>query len=172
MVTKNTAPQAEEDPWKDSPKVVEHVGSPDRDGAVITLKAGAGYDAPWIVLHATSQEDAVKQLTDDVHTELMDLVARKAKEFARAFGGVPMASGKPAASGGWGGKSQAATAAPAASGDIPSGTCPVHNCDLVYVEPFKKRDGSEISARVACPVPKCYARTFWHNKDGSWTEKN
>lgn len=168
MVVKKPV-ETTEDPWEDkeTPRVIEHVGSPDRDGAVVTLKAGAGYDAPWIVLHATSQQDAIDQLSSDVNEELMDLVARKAKEFSKAFGGSAAVS-KPASAGGWGNKTQAA---PASSGDVPSGTCPTHNCDLVYVDPFTKRDGTKISARVACPVPNCRAITFWQNKDGSWTEK-
>ena len=157
----------EQDPWEDAERPVVHAGKPDRDGAVVTLKAGAGYDAPWIVLHATSVDDAISQLNGDEFTELMDLAARKGKEFAKLFGGA-QSFAKPAGNTGW---SKPAQAASQASSDVPTGTCPQHNCDLVYVEPFKKRDGSEVSARVACPVPKCYAKTFWHNKDGSWTEK-
>jgi len=159
------------DPWEDKPPVVEHTGKPDRDGVVVTSKAGAGFEVPWIVLHATDVADAIAQLNSDEYTELMDLTARKAKEFAKAFGGSQGFAKPPAAAstGGWSKPAPQAASAPA--GDIPSGTCPVHNCDLVYVEPFTKRDGTTVSARVACPVPKCYAKTFWHNKDGSWAEK-
>lgn len=171
MVTKKETPEV--DPWEDDekapPRVVEHVGTPDRDGAVITLKAGTGYDAPWIVIHATSQEDAINQLSSDVNAELMDLTARKAKEFARAFGGPATASAQPKAAssgGGWGKKPSGG-----GSTDQPSGTCPTHNCDLVFADSFSKRDGTKVSARVGCPVPKCYAKTFWQNDDGSWTEK-
>src|SRR3989475_5076265 len=159
------------DPWEDKPSVVEHTGKPDRDGVVVTSKAGAGFEVPWIVLHATDVADAIAQLNSDEYTELMDLTARKAKEFAKAFGGS-QSFAKPAAqasSGGWSKPAQQAASAPA--GNIPSGTCPVHNCDLVKVDAFTKRDGTSVNARVGCPVPKCYSATTWQNDDGSWGKK-
>lgn len=105
-------PEPQEDSWADEPKVVEHTGKPERDGAVVTVKAGAGYDAPWIVLHATSMADATEQLNSDEFTELMDLTARKGKEFAKAFGGSQSFS-KPSGGGGWGNKTSAASSSPA-----------------------------------------------------------
>lgn len=168
MVTKNTTPQVEEDPWEDTPNPVTVVqGTGDREYASITFKAGTGYNAPWLVLKPSSMEEAKEMVEHEDLSELLDSIARKNKEFERYFGGAPATAAKAATGGGWGGKAKAS----AASSEQPSGTCPVHNCDLVYVEPFVKRDGSKISARVACPVPKCYAKTFWQDNDGSWTEK-
>lgn len=167
MVTKKETPGV--DPWEDKSETPMRPSEfvSDRDRLTITLKAGTGYDAPWLVYHASSVEEGVDFLSHERFDELADLTARKGKELAKAFGGSQGFS-KPAAAT-FSGYSKPAASQP--SSDVPSGICPTHNCDLVYVEPFKKRDGSEISARVACPVPKCYAKTFWHNKDGSWTEK-
>lgn len=175
MVTKK--PEPTEDPW-----MVDNEGNKlgraeyssgitvvpkDREWATITLKAGTGYNAPWLVFKPTSIEDAKDIMQHEDLEELIDLVARRNKEFERAFGGAPVAASKPAASsGGWKGKPAASS-----SSDVPSGTCPTHNCDLVKVDGFTKRDGTAVSARVGCPVPKCYAKTFWQNDDGTWTEK-
>lgn len=96
-----------EDPWdkEDSGRVVEHLGSPDRDGMVVTVKAGTGFDAPWLVLHADSVEDAISKMQDDSWDELADLTARKAKAFAATFSGPKAAPKAPvASSGGWGAK--------------------------------------------------------------------
>ena len=167
MVTKKETPEV--DPWVD--KAETNFGGPnltDRDFLTVTLKAGGGYDAPWLVFHANSVEEAVGALQHDQLDELMDLTARKGKELAKAFGGLPAPSKAPASSGGGWNKPKA----PSGSSDAPNDTCPQHNCPLVFVEGYKKRDGSgEVSARYACPVPKCYKKTYWQDKDGSWTLK-
>lgn len=166
MVTKKE--NTEVDPWDDEPKnPVTVVKGSGPEWATITLKAGTGYNAPWLVFKPSSMEEAHGMMKHEDLDELIDLVARKNKEFEKAFGGPVVASAKPAASSGGGWKKPAASS----SAEQPSGTCPVHNCDLVFVEGFSKRDGSKVSARVGCPVPKCYAKTFWQSDDGSWTEK-
>lgn len=154
------------DPWVDPTEVVI-----DRDRLTITLKAGAGYDAPWLVYHASTVEEGIDFLTHDRYDELADLTARKGKELAKAFGGPVTASAPKASSSGGGGWSKSKASSGGGSTDQPSGTCPTHNCDLVFADEFTKRDGSKVSARVGCPVPKCYAKTFWRNDDGTWTEK-
>ena len=166
MVTKKESPEV--DPWddkEDRPVVTVARGS-SSEWATITLKAGTGYNAPWLVFKPTSIEDAKDIMQHEDLEELIDLVARRNKEFERAFGGAPVAAKPAGNSGGWKGKAQTNT-----SSDVPSGTCPTHNCDLVKVDGFTKRDGTAVSARVGCPVPKCYAKTFWQNDDGTWTEK-
>lgn len=50
---------------------------------VVTLKGGAGYDAPWIVVHANDSQDALNQLRDDVLKELIT----RTKEVATYFSG-------------------------------------------------------------------------------------
>lgn len=164
LVTKKV--NEESDPWEDTPTVVEHVGAPDRDFLTVTLKAGTGFDAPWLVFHTNSVDEALESLQHEQLDELMDLAGRKGKEFAKAFGGSQGFSKPAATTGGWKGKPAASS-----SSEVPSGTCPTHNCDLAFADEFTKRDGTKVSARVGCPVPKCYAKTFWKNDDGSWTEK-
>lgn len=162
VVTKSNAPEVTTDPWAEPSAPVS-----DRDFLTVTMKAGSGFDAPWLVFHSNSVEEALASLKHDDLDELMDLAARKGKEFSKVFGGPAVAAPKASGGSGWGGKAKAA----ASSSEEPSGTCPTHNCDLVKVDGFTKRDGTAVSARVGCPVPKCYAKTFWQNDDGSWTEK-
>jgi hypothetical protein len=61
----------------------------------VTLKGGAGFDAPWIVLHAEDAQDALDQLNDKA---LGALIART-KEVATFFsGGTGNATQRPAQS--------------------------------------------------------------------------
>ncbi len=150
------------DAWVDPTEVVI-----DRDRLTITLKAGAGYDAPWLVYHASTVEEGIDFLTHDRYDELADLTARKGKELAKAFGGPVAAVKAPASSGGGWSKPKAS-----ASSERPDDTCPVHNCDLEFVDAFTNpRTQKTTSARMACPVPKCYKKTYWLNDDGTWTLK-
>lgn len=50
---------------------------------VTTLKGGAGYDAPWIVIHSDKVADALETLEDDKLKALLD----RAKHVAEYFGG-------------------------------------------------------------------------------------
>jgi hypothetical protein len=159
------------DPWDDDEHdetAVTHVGTSDRDGMVVTLKAGSGYNAPWLVLHAVSVADATSQMQADSWDELADLTARKNKEFEKLFGGLLQAAQK-ASGGGGGGWSKPKASA---SSDRPEDTCPAHNCDLEFVAEFTNpRTQKTTSARMACPVPKCYKKTYWLNDDGTWSLK-
>ncbi len=56
----------------------------------ITLKGGAGFDAPWIVIHASDIPDAYEQLTGDnaaLLSELMGKVKSAAQHFSGGSGG-------------------------------------------------------------------------------------
>ena len=90
---------------KAAPKKVE-VG--DGEGKVtITLKGGAGFDAPWIVIHAADIPDAYLQLSGDqaaLLVELMDKVKKAGKHFAAgsstgSSGGAPARPGNEAPAG-------------------------------------------------------------------------
>lgn len=68
---------------------------------VITLKAGSGYDAPWIVVHASDVNEAGTILSDENFDALMAKTAERAQGFAGNMpqkpargGAVPQ--GKPA----------------------------------------------------------------------------
>jgi hypothetical protein len=168
MVTKKETPEV--DPWEGKAETSPRPGefASDREFLTVTLKAGSGYDAPWLVFHANSVEEALVSLKHDDLDELMDLTARKGKELARAFGGPAVASKATASTGG--GWSRPKASAP--SSDRPEDTCPTHNCDLEFVDAFTNpRTQKTTSARMACPVPKCYKKTYWLNDDGTWTLK-
>lgn len=65
-----------------------------QDKIVITLKGGAGYDAPWVVIHADDIAAAKQTLADEELKEVIDLAKKAGTYFA---GGNPSApKGKPA----------------------------------------------------------------------------
>lgn len=73
---------------KAAPKKVEQ--SSDREGVTVTLKGGAGFDAPWIVIHASDINDAYEQLSGDnasVLAKLMDRTRHAASHFTSLGGG-------------------------------------------------------------------------------------
>lgn len=81
------------------------------DGKVtITLKGGSGFDAPWIVIHASDIPDAYLQLSEDNAALLVELMG-KVKKAGAFFSG---------------GNGSAARPAPAAAQQPPAGApeCP------------------------------------------------
>jgi hypothetical protein len=115
LVTKkvNEGPDAWAD--KEEPNEVPYqqiVPISDREFLTVTLKAGTGFDSPWLVIHANSVDEAVETLQHEKLDELMDLTARKAKELAKAYGGSTGFS-KPAAASSGTGYSKPASQAPA-----------------------------------------------------------
>jgi hypothetical protein len=82
------APAVPEPRPASDPEIVPAGGQPitintTSDGkVVVTLKGGGGFDAPWIVIHASCLEDALAQLADDKLRELMDRVKRAALYFS------------------------------------------------------------------------------------------
>lgn len=107
LVTKNDETEVV-DVWADKPSPA----APNREFLTVTLKAGTGYDAPWLVFHTSSVPEALEALQHSDLDELMDLTARKGKDLAKAFGGSQMAA-KPSAGGGWGNKTSTAQSTPA-----------------------------------------------------------
>lgn len=75
---------------------------------VVTLKGGAGYDAPWIVVHAQNAEEAVQTLNDEHMTALLEATKTVAGKFNVGGGGAPKRSAAPRQQG----KPQGATQAP------------------------------------------------------------
>lgn len=69
--------------------------SGDREGVTVTLKGGAGFDAPWIVIHAADINDAYEQLSGDnasVLSKLMDRTRNAASHFTSLGGATPAAA--------------------------------------------------------------------------------
>ena len=58
----------------------------------ITLKGGAGFDAPWIVIYADDAADGLAQMQDENLKKLMDIVKRAGQHFSGGSGN----SGRPA----------------------------------------------------------------------------
>lgn len=59
----------------------------------VTLKGGAGFEAPWLVLRATSADDAVALLAEAVMAELPEKIAEFAADFRTKSGAAPSAGG-------------------------------------------------------------------------------
>jgi hypothetical protein len=82
MPTKKAAdPFAETDSTEDlKEKVVAETTKNEK--LTVTLKGGTGFDAPWVVVHATDATDALGQLKDPSMKELLDFAAETGSYFA------------------------------------------------------------------------------------------
>ena len=135
MVAKKDTPEI--DPWEDEAEVPYQSIVPvlDRDFLTVTLKAGTGFDAPWLVFHTNSVAEAVESLGHDQLDELMDLAARKGKEFSKAFGGSQGFSKPAVASSGTGYTKPAS---------VPAGKVSGRSCAHVTEDnPIVKRSGNK-----------------------------
>lgn len=68
----------------DNPLSSDALLAAQNDKVVVTLKGGAGYDAPWIVIHAADVQDAHNHFVGDNSKLLVDLMSRvqtASKEF-------------------------------------------------------------------------------------------
>lgn len=89
------------------------------DGKVVlTFKGGAGFDAPWIVIHADGIEEAYEFVSGDNAT-LLSQVMERTQSAAKHFAGM----GSPASGGGQrgGGGAPRTGGAPAAAQQAPGG---------------------------------------------------
>jgi hypothetical protein len=65
------------------------------DKVVVTLKGGAGYDAPWIVFHGSTPVEVDQTIRDAFAASLHDTVKKAAELFSPKAGGgfkTPQAS--------------------------------------------------------------------------------
>lgn len=103
------------DPWNETPPTEDKKKTPpavETDGKVVmTFKGGAGYDAPWVVIHAAGLQEAHDFVTGDNASLLADVMTR-VQSAGRHF-----ASLSPAASKGAG--APAPSRAPQAAQDAP-----------------------------------------------------
>jgi hypothetical protein len=79
----------------------------------VTFKGGAGFDAPWIVLHAADISDAYEQLSGDYAALLVELMGKVKKAGAFFSGGEAKTAARSAP--------QQAQDAPADAPDCPPG---------------------------------------------------
>lgn len=89
----------------------------DSSKIVLTLKGGVGFDAPWIVVHATDLQDANDQVSGENALLLVDTMT-KLQAAAKKF--VELGGGSPAPRGGGGGQ-QRQSNAPQAAQEAPGG---------------------------------------------------
>lgn len=123
--------------WDNEPKAatppVVNVGG---DGKVVlTYKGGRDFDAPWVVIHATDLDDALRQASQfDKLKELFANVSSGGKYFVGLSGG-PSA---PANNGG----GQQQSRAPRAATEAPSWAPEKPYADFVYRTGVSKKNGS------------------------------
>lgn len=80
--------------WSVPPSRESHNGP--AEGITVTLKAGPGYEAPWIVIHAADAASALRQVKDAVMSELAQATVTMAQWFStKASGAKPVNSGTP-----------------------------------------------------------------------------
>jgi len=163
LVTKKV--NEEPDAWADDEKTVAAPSytDPNREFLTVTLKAGTGYDAPWLVFHANSVDEALESLQHDKLDELMDLTARKGKELAKAFGGSTGFS-KPAAAP-FSGYKKPAAKKPAYDEDSDTYSC--EHGERAWVT---GRSGKGPWYAYMCPADKddpSKCRPLWAKKDGT-----
>lgn len=106
---------------KAAPKKAVSKTSSDREGVTVTLKGGAGFDAPWIVIHAADLEDAFEQVSGDNAGLLAKLMEQTSKA-AQHFSGQNKGSGGAAPS----------SRAPAGASEPPAGTPAAPGPDWTY----------------------------------------
>lgn len=125
---------------------------------VITEKAGAGYDAPWIVTHASSAAEGYEILNSEEYKQLMEITTQRAAEFAKL-----MPSKAPAARSG----SQAPQGKPQGASQAPGGATPPEG----YV--FKSgiaKSGKNVGQpwQAFMPIDRnAGLPTIWLDKDGN-----
>ena len=101
---------------KAAPKKAAVKADTDSEGKLtVTLKGGAGFDAPWIVVHAASVDDALEVFQGDAAklASLMDRVQSAGKHF------TGLAPAKPAAGGSGGAPARPGAEAPAGTPEAP-----------------------------------------------------
>ena len=165
LVTKKV--ESTEDPWEDTDKVdvqAEYANRPsEREFLTVTLKAGTGYDAPWLVFHANSVAEALESLKHEDLDELMDLTARKGKELAKAFGGSAGFS-KPAGTASTGFKK------PTAKKPVYDEDSDTYECEHGPREWVSKKGAKGFWYAYMCPADSndpSRCSPLWANKDGS-----
>jgi hypothetical protein len=113
--------EAPVEPVKKAPaKKVATKPSSDREGVTVTLKGGAGFDAPWIVIHAADLADAYEQVSGDNAGVLVKLMEQTSKA-AQHFSGQSKSSG-----------AAPSNRAPAGATEAPAGTPAAPGPDWTY----------------------------------------
>lgn len=108
-------------PKKAAAKKAAAKPAPSGDGKVVlTLKGGAGFDAPWIVIHATDLEDAYDQVSGE-NASLLAKVMESTRKAANHFAGSAPVK-----------ENRAAAPAPQQATEAPAGTPAAPGPDWTY----------------------------------------
>ena len=133
-----TAPAAEPEPAEEPTKaaggitvdVTPRIRPVELDGKIVTtFKAGAGYDAPWVVIHASSVEES-DALLDQKFRDYLD----KVKKVAGVFSGGSSAPAQ-------GGNAQQRSNAPQGATEAPAWAPAKPYDDFVYKTGVSKKNG-------------------------------
>jgi len=106
---------------------------------VVTLKGGAGYDAPWVVIHAATIEEALAVFSGDSADQLNELLKRsqRAAEAYAEYNSKPRA----AFVGLTGTASAPRAAAPAEAQSAPAGSPPAPGPGWTFKSGVSKANG-------------------------------
>lgn len=127
---------------------VENINE-DQNKIIVTLKGGAGYDAPWVVVHAANATDALETLND----EDLKTVLERAKKIGAFFAGGSAVAQAPASNG-----------QPAGAAQAPGGQTPPEG--YVFKSGVSKKNGRPWQAFM--PIDRNSGlETIWLNADGS-----
>ncbi|QAY17487.1 hypothetical protein SEA_DAISHI_52 [Mycobacterium phage Daishi] len=108
-------------PAKAAPAKVTNVAAPSEGKVVLTFKGGTGFDAPWIVIHAESLQDAYEQMVGDNGALLGELFTR-VQNAGQAFAKLaPQQAAGGGNGGSRGGGTQRQSNAPQAAQEAPNG---------------------------------------------------
>lgn len=123
--------------------------SEDQNKITVTLKGGAGYDAPWVVVHAANATDALETLND----EDLKTVLERAKKIGSFFAGGSAGAQAPASNG-----------QPAGATQAPGGQTPPEG--YVFKSGVSKKNHRPWQAFM--PIDRNSGlETIWLNADGS-----
>lgn len=76
---------------------VENTPNNNNNKIVVTLKGGSGYDAPWVVVHADTPDEAMSILHPEEIKPLLEAAQEAGKFFASKGSPAKSGGGKPAA---------------------------------------------------------------------------
>lgn len=151
------APQTEAAPVAEAPKQSDNPVSAyintspahqSSDKIVVTLKGGTGYDAPWIVIHASDLQEAHNHFAGDNSKLMHDLMARvqnASKQFAGSAPTSTVAQNTPV---------QVRSNVPAGAQQAPGGeTRQCSHGEMAYRTGRSQKDGGTWKAFM-CPTPK------------------
>lgn len=105
----------------------------DNGSVTMTFKGGAGFEAPWIVIHATDLEDAHRQVSEEAAL-LASLMERVQKAGAHFASNGPANTGR-------GGNTGGVSAPPQGATEAPAWAPPKPHADFVYKTGLSAKNG-------------------------------